>query len=152
MTPQEQDFWDRFRTATGDRTVAPADVFRFGDSAAMSNELLDLVRSGRKRATCSLARWYGPGLAPLPAAGELSLILDGDDQPRSVIRTTSVELRPVRSVDADFARDEGEGDLSLEWWRAAHLEFWQREATRERFTFSEHLDAVLHRFVLVWAE
>ncbi|WP_339744012.1 ASCH domain-containing protein [uncultured Maricaulis sp.] len=152
MTPQEQKFWDRFRSAMDIETAEPADIFRFGDSAAMSNELLDLVLSGRKRATCALARWYGPGLAPLPVAGALCVILDGDDQPRCVIRTASVELRPVRAVEADFARDEGEGDLSLEWWRAAHLEFWQREANREGFTFSEDLDALLHRFVLVWSE
>ena len=152
MTPQEQDFWQRFQTATATESAKPADIFRFGDSTAMSNELLDLVLCGRKTATCALARWYGAGLSPLPAAGDLSVILDGRDHPRCVIRTVAVDIRPVKEIDAKFAHDEGEGDLSLEWWRTAHLEFWQREAERENFTFSDDLDAVLHRFVLHWSE
>lgn len=152
MTPQEQGFWTRFRTATGTATPEPADVFRFGDSVEMSNELLGLILCGRKTATCALARWYGPGQAPLPVTGDLFLILDGKDQPRCVIRTVSVEVRSVKDVDADFALAEGEGDLTLGWWRAAHMEFWRREAERENFVFSCDLDAVLHRFVLEWSE
>ena len=152
MSPQEQNFWNRFRTATGTEIAAPTESFRFGDSPSMANELLGLVMSGRKTATCALARWYGPDLSPLPAEGDLFLILDGCDTPRCVIRTLSVDIRPIREVNAEFAHAEGEGDRSLEGWRAEHLEFWQREAKREGFAFTEDLDAVLHRFVLIWAE
>ena len=43
--------------------------------------------------------------------------------------TTASRVVPFDEVEADHARDEGEGDLSLEHWRAAH----------ERF-FTEHAD------------
>jgi uncharacterized protein YhfF len=37
-----------------------------------------------------------------------------------IVETTEVTLRMYNEVDAEFAREEGEGDLSLEYWREAH--------------------------------
>jgi uncharacterized protein YhfF len=152
MTPSQSEFWNRFRRATGDTTSEPADVDQFGDSPEMADELLALVLAGRKQATCALARWYqGPdGVFPKP--GMLSVILDGAGQPRCVIRTTQVEVKPITQADAKFAWDEGEGDRSFEYWITEHRKFWQREAAREGFVYSDDLEAVFERFELAWAE
>lgn len=150
MTPEQAKFWQDFCDATGRDTTGPADIYGFGDSPGMADELLDLILIGQKTATCALARWYQLPGERLPEAGDLNLILDGRDKPRAVIKLTSVEVKPLSEADARFAFDEGEGERTLDWWRAAHIEFWQREAEREGFVFSENMDVAFERFSLVW--
>ena len=152
MNPQQQEFWTRFKAATGETAAAPQDISAFGDSPEMADELLELILIGQKRATCSLARWYvGPDAdTPLPRTGNLALVLDGKGDPRCVLRITSVEIKPVRETDAQFAWDEGEGDRTLDDWMQGHCAFWQREAEREGFVFSTDLEAVYERFELAW--
>ncbi len=101
--------------------LADVERFRFGDNPAMADELLALVLAGRKIATCWAARDFGP--APV---GTRSVILDGTGRPRAVIEATEMRLVKFCVVDQAFARDEGEGDLSLEWWREAHRRYFER--------------------------
>jgi len=150
MTPDEQAFWSRFQAETG-LEGEPREIDGFGDSPEMMDALLALVLSGRKQATASLARWYEAEPAAMPKPGDLSLVTDGAGRPACVIRTTRVDVMPVRAVDEDFAWTEGEGDRSLAWWRDAHRAFWTREAEREGLTYSDDLDVVCERFELVWA-
>jgi uncharacterized protein YhfF len=70
---------------------------------------------GVKTATCS--REDEPNTS---APGERWIVLDGRGEPRCVIETTGVTYRRFNEVDASFARDEGEGDRSLAYWRDAH--------------------------------
>ena len=149
MTPDQRDFWAKFCAETG-HVGEPFDVSPFGDSEQMADELLALVLLGQKQATCALARWFDIIGARPPRAGDLSLILDGREKPGCVIRTTSVEIKPVHQADAQFAWDEGEGDRSFIWWKEAHLAYWRREAAREGFVFSEKMDACFERFELAW--
>ena len=95
----------------------------FGYRPEMATELGLLVRDGPKRATASLRRTTTAG-EPMPAAGDCSVILDGDGAPLCVIRTTAVEVRRFGDVDEEFAWTEGEGDRSLAYWRDAHIEFF----------------------------
>ena len=36
---------------------------------------------------------------------------------------------PFEEVSEDFARAEGEGDLSYKWWRDAHEAYYRREGS-----------------------
>jgi uncharacterized protein YhfF len=149
MTPEQSAFWNHFCDETG-HVGEPFEVSYFGDSEQLADDLLALVLIGQKQATCALARWYEQPGARFPKPGDLSLILDGREKPACVIRTVSVEVKPVREADAQFAWDEGEGDRSFKWWKDAHLAYWQREADREGFEFSEDMDACFERFELAW--
>jgi len=149
MTPDQRDFWNRFCAESG-HVGTPFEISCFGDSEALADELLALVLIGQKQATCALAHWYEQPGARFPQPGDLSLILDGRENPACVIRTVSVEVKPVREADAKFAWDEGEGDRSFKWWKDAHLAFWTREASREGFEFSEDMMACFERFELAW--
>jgi uncharacterized protein YhfF len=51
------------------------------------------------RATAGLRSWYDEEGKPMPAPGDLSVILDGAGVPRCVIRTTAVETRAFGDVD-----------------------------------------------------
>jgi uncharacterized protein YhfF len=105
-------------------------AFAFGDSSALAKELADLVLAGRKRATASLTVQFEAEGAPLPVAGDVSIVTLGNGTPVAIIETTEVRLRPFGAVDAAFAAAEGEGDCSLAWWRAAHTAFFGRVLAR----------------------
>jgi uncharacterized protein YhfF len=53
-------------------------------------------------------------------------------------------------VDEAFARDEGEGDRTRNWWLAAHRRYFGRQATREGFKFDGNILTVFERFAVVW--
>ena len=148
-TPEElaaarvEAFWGEFVAATG--IDGEHTAWGFGADPEMATELGLLVRDGPKRATASLRSEYGPG-EPLPAKGELSVILDGAGAPLCVIRTTDVETRRFGDVDEEFAWTEGEGDRSLAHWRSAHLEFFASQGV----DVSDDDDVVLERFELLW--
>jgi uncharacterized protein YhfF len=53
-------------------------------------------------------------------------VLDGREEPLSIIETTEAEVRPYNEVDARFAYEEGEGDRSLQHWGDEHWRFFTR--------------------------
>ena len=148
--PEAEAFWPAFCAASGVDPASRCDVFSFGDSPAMADELAELVVSGPKRATAGLLRDFGPGGEPLPAAGAHSIVLDGRGSPVAVIRTIQVEVKPLIEVDEDFAWDEGEGDRTRDDWLDGHRRFFRRRAEIEDYEFSDDLPAVFERFALVW--
>lgn len=130
--------------------AAPADVFVFGHSAAMADELLELVLHGPKRATAgSLAEFEAEG-APIPEVGSHSVVCDGRGRPRAIIRTTDVRVGPLSSVDDAFAWDEGEGDRSREWWLQAHREAFGRSHAELGVPMSDEIMVSFERFELVY--
>jgi len=113
--------------------------FAFGDGPDLADELLELVLKGVKTATCSTED--EPNLS---TPGERWIVLDGHGDPRCVIETTEVTFRRFGDVDAAFARDEGEGDRSLAYWRSAHRRYFGRLGK-----FSEDMMLMCERFRLV---
>lgn len=114
----------------------------FGDSPELADELLALVLAGGKRATCSSLATCEADI--MTTVGEISVILDGAGDPRCAIRTTEVEIMPFEQMSEEFARAEGEGDLTYEWWRNAHEAYYRREGT-----WAPGMKVVCERFELV---
>ena len=125
-------------------------VFAFDDTPAVSNTLAALVLAGRKKATASLPIQSEAEGTRLPEAGDLSIVTLGDGTPVALIETTDVRLVPFGAVDAAFAADEGEGDLSLAWWRAAHTRFFARVVARLGGTLDDTSVIVCERFRLLF--
>ena len=69
----------------------------------MATELADLVVTGIKRATASLAPDYGEGREPTPAPGDFVMMLDREGRPRFIWRTIEVTMKPLSQVDEAFA-------------------------------------------------
>ena len=145
MAPAIDTFWRSFVEATGINGRYTA--WAFGNDPAMADDLGRLVRDGPKRATTSLLSSYEGDGEPIPAVGALNVILDGRGEPICVIRTTQVEVRPFGLVDEAFAWVEGEGDRSLAYWRAAHIDFFASEGR----PVAEDTPVVLETFELLWA-
>ncbi|MDQ0207686.1 ASCH domain-containing protein [Alkalicoccobacillus murimartini] len=115
------------------------EAWSFGDSAEMADELLELVLTGDKTATCcnyTLAKEQGEDLAK---PGQLNILLDGQEKAKAIIETTHVEVVRFNEVTEAFARLEGEGDLSLSYWRQEHEAFFTREWKEAGGSFSSDM-------------
>jgi uncharacterized protein YhfF len=123
---------------------------RFGDSAGLADELLDLVLHGPKRATAGAVADYRHEGQPLPRIGGHWIVHDGAGEPRAVLRSTELRLGPLDSVDDAFAWDEGEGDRTRTWWLEAHERFFARYLPTIGVAFHPRLEVVFERFTVVW--
>ena len=100
-------------------------TFRFGDSRALCDELLALVRAGRKTATCGALRDYGEGGEALPEPGRRDAALDWDGNPALVIETLTTQCIRYCDVGEALALAEGEND-DIEGWRRDHRAVFER--------------------------
>ncbi|MGF6564059.1 uncharacterized protein YhfF [Kosakonia cowanii] len=120
-----------------------AQAWQIGDSPALADELATLVASGIKTASCgSFACWQAED--PAPKLGSYNIILNGQDEPVCVIRIISLRLTRFCDVTEAFARKEGEGDLSLDYWRKEHQRFFSAAGI-----FSEEMELVAEEFEVV---
>ena len=104
---------------------AALEQFAFGDNPAMADELLALVLEGKKTATC----WAASQGLKGSALGARYVVQDGAGNPRAVIESTELVQRGFGEVDAAFAAEEGEGDISHAYWARAHQDCFTREGT-----------------------
>ncbi|OKH88289.1 ASCH domain-containing protein [Thalassospira sp. TSL5-1] len=119
-----------------------AKTFKFGDSAELCEELVALVRSGKKVATCGALRDYDAGEA-MPEIGRQDIALNWDDTPALVIETAELVQCRFDEITEAMALAEGEDD-SLEEWRAGHSAYFERNGG-----FSPDMQIVWERFRLI---
>lgn len=147
-----EELWEAFVEARPD-LAGPDTVYaawHFCDNQTDADELVELVLAGRKRATAGALWPYELEDEPLPRPGDLSVITDWSGAARCVIRTTTVEVVPFDQVSADSAAAEGEGDLSLDFWREAHRAAFSRELAGAERSPAPDMPVVCERFEVVY--
>ena len=125
------------------------DVFHFGAEARSAANLAHLVVKGRKRATTlwpDVARRKGE---TIPTPGLVSVVTDGFGVATCLIRTERVDELRFAEVDETCAKSEGEGDGSLEDWRAGHWAYFNREGKQMGLAFGEDTLVMVERFRLL---
>ena len=135
-----------FQGANPVRTLRPP-AWAFGATPAQSDQLAALVLDGSKTATASSQADYVKEGEDLPEPGTLGIVLDGAGHPRALVVTTEMRVVPFDQVDAGHARDEGEGDGSLENWREVHQSFF---AENSEGGFRPDMPVVLERFRVLY--
>ncbi len=122
----------------------------FGDNPELADELGALILLGIKTGTCSAVwEWEAEG-NPIPEVGLISITLNGNGDPICILETTQITLRRFNEVDEDFARSEGEGDLTLRYWREAHTNFFSRVLPKFGKEFTEDMPLVCERFQVIY--
>jgi uncharacterized protein YhfF len=141
-----EEMWAAFKAVRGldDRAVYSA--WHFCDNQADADELASLVARGIKRATAGALWAYEAEGEALPRVGAYNVITDWEGRPRAVVRTVGVEVVPFGEVSPEFAAAEGEGDLSLAYWRRAHWAAFSRELAGIGRQPSEDMPVVCERF------
>lgn len=126
------------------------EIFSFGDTAQMADELGELVLIGKKTGTSSGYDLYTEDEVK-PYIGQLSIVMDSKEQPLCVVENINVEVMPFNEVTAVHARKEGEGDLSLAYWKKAHLDFFPRYYKEELgIEFNEDHRIIYEEFKVIY--
>ena len=125
-------------------------VFESWSFGCAADKLAALVLEGKKRATSSARVLYDAEGEALPKAGDYSVILDSAGEAVCIVRNVSVEVIPYRDVTEEMASLEGEGDLSLEYWREVHEDFFKDELSPYGIGFNEGMEVVFEVFEKVY--
>jgi uncharacterized protein YhfF len=153
MNERIEQFWKAYlATLPADSPIRNEsyDAESWGDNPQLADELSTLIMAGTKTATCSaLWEWEAEG-ETIPTVGYKSILLNGAREPLAVLETTEVLLCAYQEVDAAFARDEGEGDLSLLYWREAHWRFFSRTLPKIRKEPTPEMPLVCERFRVIY--
>lgn len=114
-------------------------LWPFGDNPELQERLAALIVAGLKTATCS-AEVENVSAQP----GERGLVVIRDDHPVAVIEVETATSVRFCDVTAEQAALEGEGDLSLDYWRSAHRDYFSRVTD-----FADDLELIFETFRLV---
>ena len=85
-----------------------------------NDELLELVLDGKKVATSCLYE-----NCELPVIGEESIIEFSNEKEACIVKTVDYKIMKFNEMTEELAKLEGEGDLSLDYWRKVHLKFFK---------------------------
>jgi uncharacterized protein YhfF len=123
----------------------------FCDNEQDADELAQLVLEGTKKATASLFDIYEfEKDQPFPQKGDHNIITNWQGEAVCIIKTTNVEVVPFKDVTEEFARTEGEGDKSLEYWKNAHWHYFSRETKKIGKEPDENMLVVCEKFEVVY--
>ena len=120
-----------------------AETFRFGDGPELCAEILALVRSGHKTATCDAASVYGDGGDAWPEVGRRDIALNWDGTPAVMTETVEVQTRRFDEMDAEFVAAQGEF-RDLEHWRKGYEAYFRRAGV-----FAPDMKLMCERFKMV---
>jgi uncharacterized protein YhfF len=153
MNERIEQFWQAYLATLPENSPIRNEHYDadwFGDNPQLADELAELIMAGTKTATCSALWWWEAEGKAIPTVGYKSILLNSLGEPLCVLETTEVTIRPYNEVDAAFARDEGEGDLSLEYWREAHWRFFSRTLPKIGKEFDQGMPLVCERFRVIF--
>lgn len=118
----------------------------------MADRLLALVLAGMKTAT-AMPLWEREARGqPLWQVGDESIVLDGSGAPRCAMVTIELRVVPFDALDAPFARDYGEGDRTLAWFRSEAWEYYGAVVAELGHTPARDMPMICERFRVVYRE
>jgi uncharacterized protein YhfF len=97
-----------------DRVPKFYETWHFGDTKKLSNELVELVRTGQKTATSALVWELEAKGEKLPSVEDIVVVTNWNGDPSCITGITEAEVRPFGEIDERFAFDYGEGDRTTQ--------------------------------------
>lgn len=85
-----------------------------------NNKLINLVLQGKKTATSYL---YSDD--DIPKIGEESIIRYDNGKDACIVKTVDFKILKFSEMTEEYAKLEGEEDLTLEYWKKVHYEFFK---------------------------
>jgi len=144
-------FWKTYLAAHPEVSPSAPVEAAFAGRREGTDALISLYLHGRKTAGSSLLRDFVSNGDPLPQPGDHWIALDSRDRPKIILKTVSTEVHRFKDVPERIAVAEGEGDLSLEYWKrvhagfyAPHLAEWGIADIHDAEVVTEHFE-IVHR-------
>lgn len=144
MNKLAQQYWNNYWG--NEEKPKSVTAWQFGNSP---DYLAQLVIDGIKTATCSGHIFYELDNEVLPTTNDYSIVLNSQDEPVAIIKTTEVTITPMNEVSEEFAIAEGEGDCTYNYWKDTHIKFFTKELDELGLNFSEDMLLVCERFELI---
>ena len=85
-----------------------------------NDKLIELVLEGKKTATSSLYNFD-----KIPVIGEKSIIHFDNEKDACIVKIIDYKIIKFNEMTEELAKLEGEGDLSLDYWKKVHLNFFK---------------------------
>ncbi len=148
-----ESMWERYLHTLGeDRTSTrkTCELWYFSSDEKNANELAEMTKKGKKRATTGLLGAFEFQGEPLPKTGDLHIITDWNGNAACVIQLRNVSVLPFAEVKEEYAKIEGEGDGSLSCWREVHYRCFTQDAAEMGMVFTEDLEVVCMVFKVVY--
>lgn len=153
MSPTVKQFWAAFLRQCPDPEDAQrrfCEVFSIGGNAADADLGAREILRGRKTTTSSLLWELEASGGEPPNLGSLSIVIDGSGAPVCVVETVWLETIPFDQVGADFARDYGEWDGSLETWQSECWAYYRDQCEALGRAARPDMPLVCERFRVVF--
>lgn len=155
MNQEIKDFWQAYLDSlpsNADKPQSMPDAWHFCNDEESANHLAKLTLSSTKRATAGALWSYEDEGEAIPQPGDLSIIINWQQEPVCIIESTQVDITPFSEVSEEFARVEGEGDRSLAYWKKVHWEFFSEEMETLGRKAVETMPVVCERFRVIYPE
>jgi len=120
----ELEFWNKYLSTLPEKPKNLSVRASMAGNRELANKLLNLYLIGHKTAGSGLVKDYQNCNEQLPKVGEFWIILDSNSVPKCIVKTIKVEINNFDQIPESIAIAEGEGDLSLEYWKKAHRTFF----------------------------
>lgn len=146
-----REYWQRFLKRFSDYKDRSYDSWCFCYGEYLPNLLIGLVKTGKKRGTSSALELYGPE-ERVPQVGDLVILTYGNGLPGCIIETKECRVKSFEEITEEEAALEGEGDLSLEYWRRVHRHFFSLEYQEQGRAFTETIPVLFERFEVLYDE
>jgi uncharacterized protein YhfF len=126
LKDNEQKYWQSYlsRLSAADRPKDPVVTAGYAGNPEITDELLKLYLSGLKTAGSSLLEDFVSANDPVPQVGNYWIFLNSHAQPSCILKTAKIEMNKFKDIPASIAIAEGEGDLSLDYWKRVHSELY----------------------------
>ena len=124
MNEEQVKYWEDFCKSIGIQAGQAYVEASVAGNETNAEELLLLYLQGKKTAGSGLVRDYEMAGDDLPKIGNYWIILDSKEKPRCIVKTVKVVTHVFRNVPEEVAKAEGEGDLTIEYWRKTHENFF----------------------------
>ena len=150
LNPSVPRLWADYLAKCGGPHLPVPPAWHFCDTEVDADTCASLVMAGRKRATAP-SLWFFElhGLMP-PQVGDLAIVTNWQGMAQCIIRTTDVRILRFREITPEHAQLEGEGDGSLDEWRAVHWKYYERELQGTKYAPTEDMPIVCQYFEKVF--
>jgi uncharacterized protein YhfF len=152
LKPIESAYWRAYQRSlpTGKEDKQYLITASCAGTPEITDSLLALYLAGKKSAGSSVMEDFLAAGDALPAVGNYWILLDSRGQPGCILKTEKVLTYRFSEVPEAIAIAEGEGDLSLGYWREVHGALWRPYLASWNLSRLEEATVITEFFSLVY--
>jgi uncharacterized protein YhfF/ribosomal protein S18 acetylase RimI-like enzyme len=144
-----EEYWDNFIKKNPGYVNSKYETWSFGYGDYQANKLIGYVKQGIKTGTSSAHDLYDE-TEKKPEKNEISIITYGNGVPGCIIKTIEIRNKKFHEINEEEAKSEGEGKLTLDYWREVHEHFFRKEYDEMGKEFSYNIPVIYEKFELIF--